>query len=109
MNIDFNTKKTESEWQTSIDKFWKYVTPLWFEILEWVLILGVISYLANQTRNMTLRIVSSISYVFIFFYIQSLFYTIDFKGFPLVKTNRGQRILSIILSGITSFLVWILI
>ena len=39
MKIDFREKKTEAQWQETLDDFWKRATPLWFDWLEWVLLI----------------------------------------------------------------------
>ena len=109
MKIDFRDKKTEGGWQDTFDAFWIKITPGWFSILEWVLILGVISYLAIQTQNIILRLVSVISHIFLFFYIQSVFYSIEFVNIPGIKSFKWERIISIVLSGLISISIWLLI
>jgi len=109
MKIDFNKKKTEEGWQKSFDAFWMKITPGWFSLLEWVLILGVISFLAKQTQNIILIIVSIMSHLFLFFYIQSMFYSIDFVNIPGIKSFKMERAISIILSGLISITIWLLI
>jgi hypothetical protein len=47
MKIDFNTKKTEADWQRVFDDFCIKATPKWFEWLGWVLILGALTFLTE--------------------------------------------------------------
>lgn len=109
MKVNFKSKKTEEQWQASIDEFWIKVTPLWFDWLQWILVLGVISFLAKETDNKILIGVSGFSYLAFFFYLQSLFYSIEFKGFPIIQSKRGQRIISLIVSGVLSYAIWYLL
>ena len=106
--VDLGAKKTEAEWQETIDDFWKRVTPLWFQWLEWLLILGVVAYLAKQTQTVVLKLVSGLSYAMLFLYLQALFYSVEFYGFPLIKSERVRRIASLILSAALSIALWLL-
>lgn len=108
MEVNFKSKKTETQWQSSVDEFWLKVTPLWFDWLQWILVLGAISFLAKQTENRILIFVSGISRFALFFYLQSLFYSIEFKGFP-IKSRRWQRIISLVISGVLSYGIWYLL
>jgi hypothetical protein len=107
--INLNAKKTEFEWQKTWDIFWIKITPLWFDWLQWILVLGVIGYLAQQTKNPALSIIYAFSYMAFYFYLQGIFYSLEFTGFPRIKTKRAQRVMSLILSGIIAFAAWLLI
>jgi len=109
MQGDFKEKKTEAQWQKAIDDFWRRATPQWFDWLEWVLILGIMTFLAEQTKAILLIIVSAISYAALFFYLQSLVFSLEFHGFPLIRSERGRRIASLLLSGVLSIALWILL
>ena len=109
MKINLKAKKTEAEWQKTLDNFWMKATPQWFEWLGWILILGAITFLAMETQNITLNIVSNVSYIALFFYLQSFFFSLEFHGFPLIKTEQNRRIVSLIVSAIFSCAVWLLL
>jgi hypothetical protein len=109
MKVDFKARKTEKKWQETLDSFWKKATPLWFDWLQWILVLGVIGFLAQQSRNIVLIITYAFSYIALFFYLQGMFFSVEFKGFPFLKTKRTQRITSLILSGILSIAIWYLL
>lgn len=106
MKIDFNTKKTEADWQRVLDDFWMKATPRWFEWLSWVLILGAFTFLTELTQDGVLSIVSGFSYVALFFYLQSFFFSLDFHGLPFVKSEKIRRPLSLLISGILSYGIW---
>jgi CHASE3 domain sensor protein len=44
MKINLKAKKTETEWQKTLDNFWMKAAPQWFEWLGWILILGAITF-----------------------------------------------------------------
>ncbi len=106
MEIDLKKKKTEYEWNKAFDNFWLKATPLWFDWLKWVAILGGITFLSNTTNNYLLKIASNVSYLMLFFYLQSFFFSIEFKGFPFIKNERVTRVISIFLSAIISALLF---
>ena len=107
--INLKEKKTETEWQKAIDNFWIKAIPRWFEWLGWVLILGTFTFLAEETQNKTLKIVSIVSYFGVFFYLQSFFYTVNIYGFPHIKSEKAERFLSLIISAILSLALWFLL
>jgi hypothetical protein len=109
MKVNLKARKTEIHWQEAIDDFWKKFTPAWFDWIQWIPTLGVITYLAKQTQSFALAVLTTVSYFALFFYLQSIFFAIEFKGFPKIKSKRLQRLLSLILSGILSIAVWLLL
>ena len=68
MRINFGSKKTEQGWQETIDKFWRDVTPIWFDWLGWVLTLGALTYLQEKTSDQYIQLIINFSYLAIFFY-----------------------------------------
>ena len=88
IELDLQTQKTEGEWQSTLDRFWLAVTPLWFTWLEWVALLGVLSYLAETTRATVLMVAVSLSYTALFFYFFAVFFRLEIRGFPRVKSPR---------------------
>lgn len=105
--VDLKAEKTETEWQKVLERFWKKATPRWFEWLEWVLILGVLTFAAEQTGSLILSIVSGFSFVALFFYLQGVFYSFELYGLPWVKAERTRRALSLIASGLLSYALWL--
>jgi hypothetical protein len=99
MKIDFNTRKTEAGWQKVFDNFWIKATPKWFEWLRWLLIIGVFTILSKTQENTIIEYVLGISYVALFFYFQSFFFSIEFHGLPFVKSEKARRTISLILSA----------
>ena len=107
MKIDFNTKKTEADWQRVFDDFCIKATPKWFEWLGWVLILGALTFLTELTQNTILSITSWFSYFALFLYLQSFFFSLDFHGLPFVKSEKIRRLMSLLISGILALCVWL--
>lgn len=63
--FDISAKKTEAGWAEANDKFFLYATPLWFEWLKWMLILGAIKVVAAATRDPIVQLIEGISYGFL--------------------------------------------
>lgn len=97
--IDFQSEKTEFEWQQAFDNFWLDFTPKWFNCLGWVLIIGAITYLSERSDSMYLNITESISYFALFFYFQSLFFSFEFHGILEIKNEKIRRGISLLISG----------
>jgi hypothetical protein len=72
-------------------------------------VLEVIGFLTQLSRNIVLIITYAFSYIALFFYLQGLFFSVEFKVFPFLKTKRAQRIASLILSGILALAIWFLL
>ena len=107
MKIDSNTKKTEAGWIRSSDDFWMKATPRWFEWLGWVLILGAFAFLIELTSNAVVRIAYDLSYIALFFYLQSFFFSLDFHGLPFVRSEKIREYLSLLISGILAVGTWL--
>jgi hypothetical protein len=105
--IDLKARKSETEWQQILDVFWKKATPQWFDWLEWILILAVIDYVAQRTHSVVLKFVSGLSYSALFFYLQSFFFSLKFKGLPLVKSDNARRLVSLSISALLTMVVWL--
>jgi len=107
MKIDFKTKKTEAGWQEALDNFWMKATPKWFEWLGWIIILGAFTYLSKIQENMVIKVALGISYIALFFYLQSFFFSVEFHGLPFVKSEKTRRVISLFLSALLSFGTWL--
>jgi hypothetical protein len=62
--FDISAKKTEAGWAEANDKFFLYATPLWFEWLKWMLILGAIKVVAAATRDPIVQLIEVYRMVF---------------------------------------------
>jgi len=107
MKINLKAQKTEAGWQKAVDDFWLKATPKLFEWLSWVLILGVFTFLDKNYKIPIIFAVVIISYLSLFFYLQAFFFSIEFHGAPFVKSDQGRRLISLLLSGILSYSVWL--
>ena len=110
MKIDFDKKDTEAGWQARLDKFWLAATPRWFDWVGWLLILGALTFVAQKTSNMAVKIVTAISYALLFMYFQSYFYQFEFVNLPFVKRHPYfARAASLAISGLLGLGVYFLI
>ncbi|MDQ7785774.1 MAG: hypothetical protein RDU20_23030, partial [Desulfomonilaceae bacterium] len=51
------------------------------------------------------RILLGLSYLVLFFYMNSFFFSIQFHGVPWIKSNTGRRLISLLISGSLAYLV----
>ena len=91
--IIFNVseKKTEWEWIKSFDNFFIKIAPKWFELMAWLLILGSLYFISDNYDLILVGLIYYLSYFFLFFYLQGVFYSIEITGI-------SQKI-SVIISG----------
>ncbi len=108
MKIDINVRKTEAEWQEFFDRFWLKAAPQWFQWLAWILIIASLSFLDQSYHLRTVSIAKWISYMLLFMYFQSFFYSITFKVWSFDKPVYA-RIVSVLISGILWAATWIFI
>jgi len=109
IRIDFASKKTEAGWQKVLDDFWYKITPKWFELLTWVLILEAFTYISENYNLLLPKIVTCFSYAALFFYLQSIFYSIEFEGLPKIKSPSKKRAVSLAISGLLSYVLWLVL
>jgi hypothetical protein len=103
--IDFTARKTEAGWNDALDAFSLRLGPFWFTLLGWVAVLGAFQFLSTQfPSSSSLLYVVRTSYFVLWLYLQSVFYSIEFKGLPLLRSPNRQLTASIILSGV----LWLL-
>lgn len=96
--INLSAKKTEAEWAEANDRFFLKATPVWFEWLEWIIIIGAIQVIADKTQDRYVQLIGSISYFFLMFYFFAFFYRIEFHGIPWIKSERRRQFVSTVLS-----------
>jgi hypothetical protein len=49
IEVNFCRRETERGWRGILDRFGLAAAPVWFDWLEWVLVLGAFEYLAGET------------------------------------------------------------
>jgi hypothetical protein len=106
MKVDFGATKTEMKWQETLDDFWKRATPLWFDWLQWIVVLGAIRFFAVESHSRVLLLAYGFSHVAVLLYLQALFFSVEFSGLPFIKSRRARRLASLSLSGILTLAIW---
>ena len=104
--VNFQTRKTEEGWGNSVDNFYLKAVPLWFNWLEWVLILGAIKLIAVRTNDSIVNFVYSISIWLMGFYLFAFFYHYDFHGIPKIKSENWRRFFSAVITLAITFGVY---
>lgn len=97
------------------DSFFFRATPRWFEFVGWLLILGSLDYLSSQTKHWFVYFVYAlygISYLFLYFYLQSFLYNFPFYRFlpeKLVKSDKFAYRFSITVGFILLIITYFLL
>lgn len=84
-------ESTEYSWQNEAKEYFKYgkYAQVWFEYMEWLIILGSLEFLATKTTNRYLGIVNFISWFFLYNFIQQNLWTIKYQMI-LPKFIKGR-------------------
>lgn len=90
--IDLSAKKTEDQWSYALQNFYEKVTPLWFKWVGWSIALGGISYLAEKTGSLPLKVIESITYFLLSFYFAYYFASFRIEPFHSWAKSRTSRI-----------------
>ena len=80
--VNISAKKTEAGWAEANDNSFLSATPIWFDWLEWITILGIVQVVADKTQDQYVKLISSLSYAFLAFYLFAFFYRFEFVGIP---------------------------
>ena len=105
--VDLRTRMTGAEWDEAFSHFWKRATPLWFECLEWLLILGVLTFIYEETGSVLVGVLCGFSHTAFAFYIFSVLFSIELHGFPLSESKRARTILSLIATAALAVTVYL--
>ncbi len=98
--VDLRARKTEAGWVAASDRFWLAATPKLFEWLRWAVMLAAVSYIARRSERLALKILLGVCYGSLLIYYQAFFGQLEFENFPWLKSNRAQRVGSIVLSAL---------
>lgn len=98
--VNLSARKTEAEWGEANDHFFLSATPIWFEWLKWIIIMGAIQVIVDKTQDRLVQLIYTTSYFLLTFYMMAFFYRFEFHGIPLIKSERVRRITSIMLSAL---------
>ena len=107
--VNFEARETMPERTNPVDRFFLYATPIWFDWLTWILIIGAIQVVADKTNDIYVHAILGISYFFFFSYMFAYFYKNKINGIPFIESNKIRRIVSIILSAWISLCVFYLL
>src|ERR1044071_5216295 len=98
--VDLRAKHTEVKWQEKFDHFSLEFTPIWFDWVQWLLVLGGLKYAETASSSRYLSAIYGVRAVLMLVYFQAFFFRRDFWGFPFTDKREGlRRLLSLVLSG----------
>lgn len=101
--VDFSRRETEAGWNDIFDKFGLQGTPLWFSWLEWILALGAFQFLYEKTHSYAVLVLIILSGAILWNHFIAVFYRIEFRGIPFLRSERSQRITSLVISAVLAF------
>lgn len=104
--VDLREKRTEAGWQAWIDRTALRAAPLWFEWLGWIAALAALEYLRKKSGSRVVTGITVVSILLLWYYFNGFFFRFSVRGFPAVKPVRVERAISILLAGVTSYVVW---
>ena len=101
-------KKSEKLLQYKSNTFLLNFTPIWFNWMGWVIILGTLSYLSEKTGSIPVSVLFWISYILLFLYLTKYFYQFDWENFPFIKSPKISFVISVLLSAFLGWFSWYL-
>jgi hypothetical protein len=102
VEIDFSSRKTESEWQSAIDNFWLKATPKLFEWTGWVALLAGLDFVNAQNPSVALWILIVLCKTSLFFYFNAYFSRFDWRGIVSSKSRGVIRVISLAIAGVVT-------
>ena len=106
IELDLRQRETEAGWQRLIDSFALEATPKWFEWLGWVLVLAAFEYVAHRSGHPLAWLAPAICVLMLWLYFNAFFFRLHFKRWPGIKSQRAERAVSVVLSGLLSAVSW---
>ncbi|MCC6564081.1 hypothetical protein IT087_04285 [Candidatus Uhrbacteria bacterium] len=103
----WNTKKTEVEWIEGLDNFFNIVAKEWFQILEWLLAIGVVKFFWEKSSHPFIAVILAISFLVFWFYLQSFIIRIKLIQFIPEYLTRKRSTAQIIAFVIAAILVFV--
>ena len=82
--------------------------PVWFRFLEWVLIIGIFSYLADLTKHWSVVFISCMNYSVFILYVQSVLFSVDWQ-FPFFNNKKRKRLFAILFASILAALFYLFV
>jgi hypothetical protein len=104
--------ENEAELIRKQDSFFFSSTSRWFEFIGWLFLLGGLEYVANQTEHWFIYTILGISYLFLYFYLQSFLYNYPFYRFlpeKWIKNNKLAYTFTIAVGGILLIAIYFLL
>ena len=97
--VDLAAKKTETDWQAAIDKFWLAATPEIFKWLGWVVALAVLKLIDEKSGSKTVSATRGLCFVAMIFYFNAFFFQFVFVNPPIVRNPKVRWFVSLAISG----------
>ncbi len=102
---DPERRDTKVGWQGACDGFALAAAPMWFNWLEWILVLGAFDYLAAKSGAWLPRLAAAVSVGFLWMYFNAFFFRIQ-RGLVRVPAPSVERGVSTIFSSLLAACFW---
>ena len=106
IKINLGTKKTELEWQETLDDIFLKIAPKIYEWLTWVATLTALIFAHNKTNSQYIFGILIITSVFTYLYYIAYFYRFIFTSIPHIKDTKITRFISYLISAIIAYSAW---
>jgi hypothetical protein len=107
VKVDFCRRETERGWQRILDRFGLTAAPIWFDWLEWILVLGAFEYLAKKSGSRLAQLAPGISIALLWFYFNGFFFRMEFKGWFRIRSRALEVLLSLAVSSFIATGFWL--
>jgi hypothetical protein len=100
VRFDLQLRDTELGWMRRFDKYALLGVPVWFNMIEWVALVGALELFRRKSGSMLLAVLVAVSIVAIWRYLVAVVGRIEFVGFAPKASARTQFWISEFIGGL---------
>lgn len=105
--VRLGRKRTELGWTRWLDSVALRLMPHWFNLLQWILVIGAFQYLGEKSRSFACAVIVAVSLMGLFYYLVASFDRYHFADLPWANTSGRQRFVSVtIATGMAAAVFW---
>jgi hypothetical protein len=108
VRFDPRLRDTEWGWMRRVDRYAEIVVPVWFTLLEWIALLGVLEFVHRKSGSKILGVIVALSLVAMWRYVVALVGRVEFIGFAPKASARTQFWISEGIGGLITTGAWLL-
>lgn len=107
IKVNLSTNMTEKEQIDAKSRIFLRFTPVWFNWLEWVIIIGAIQLIAVKTNDISVKLILISSYLFLYLHMMEFSLHLFIRA-SFIKFGKKWILISFLLStlvGLSTFLL----